>query len=255
MELDFYVYFSRRAQHKFDYRNDLIQSHAYYFLPRILVHELPNDSVICSKWDRSPTPALILFFPLHSSLFSPSSFIRCPDKTFLPVIYRVTNGVPRGLYSRVAVTPLASSPWPAHAIYLSRLRDSSLRSPSFSPSHSSSRRLSCDGTLQPAHIAVASFAQRSPSSISFRGRRLFRAYFRYEPANRAARIFLGSGSSQFTGVSAIARVDVSAPICAESRIIPPRPRLSPILYRRAFQSDYRFDEPTTCFACCPPHGR
>lgn len=51
------------------------------------------------------------------------------------------------------------------------------------------------------------------------------------------------------------RVDVSAPICAESRIIPPRPRLSPILYRRAFQSDYRFDEPTTCFACCPPHGR
>lgn len=41
------------------------------------------------------------------------------------MIYRVTNGVPRGLYSRVAVTPLASSPWPAHAIYLSRLRDSS----------------------------------------------------------------------------------------------------------------------------------
>lgn len=106
-----------------------------------------------------------------------------------------------------------------------------------------------------AHIAVASFARRSPSSISFRGRRLFRAYFRYpSPANRAARIFLGSGSSQFTGVSAIARVDVSAPICAESRIIPPRPRLSPILYRRAFQSDYRFDEPTTCYAC-PPHGR
>lgn len=125
-----------------------------------------------------PTPALILFFPLHSSLFSPSFFIRCPDKTFLPVIYRVTNGVPRGLYSRVAVTPLASSPWPAHAIYLSRLWDSSplsfflALSLFFSPA-SVQRSVAANG-------AVASFVQRSPFSISFRGWRLFRAYFRLQ---------------------------------------------------------------------------
>jgi len=137
----------------------------------------PNDSVICSKRDRSPTPALILFFPLHSSLFSPSFFIRCPDKTFLPVIYRVTNGVPRGLYSRVAVTPLASSPWPAHAIYLSRLRDSSLRSLSFSPSHSSSRRLPCNVPLQLPHSCIIRAAKpfldqlsRSTGIFSLRGR-------------------------------------------------------------------------------------
>lgn len=132
-----------------------------------------------------PPPLFVLSFPLHSSLFSSSFFIRCPDKTFLPVIYRVTNGVPRGLYSRVAVTPLASSPWPAHAIYLSRLRDSvpprrpRARSfPFFAPASVPFR---C------SQRAVASFVRRrSPSSISFRGRRLFRTYFRYETASSAA---------------------------------------------------------------------
>jgi len=54
-------------------------------------------------------------------------------------------------------------------------------------------------------------------------------------------------------VSAIAWIDVSAPIWAESRIIPPRDLDYPILYRRVFQSDYRFDGSTTCFAC-PLHG-
>ena len=152
--------------------------------------------------------------------FPPSFFIRCPDKTFLPVIYRVTNGVPRGLYSRVAVTPLASSPWPAHAIYLSRLRDSSLRSPSFSLSHSSSRRFPCNVPLQPAHSCIIRVVEPF-SSISFRGRRLFRAYFRYVPANSATRIFFGSGSSQFTRVSVITRVDVSAPISTKSENILP----------------------------------
>lgn len=76
------------------------------------------------------------------SLFS--FFIRFPAKTFLPVIYRVTNGVPRELYSRVAVTPLASSPWPAHAIYLSRHRVSSSSSSS-SPSPSPSPRGRIEG--------------------------------------------------------------------------------------------------------------
>lgn len=84
----------------------------------------PNDSVVCSERDWSPTSASLLSLLSILLCFRLPSSFDAPTKLFYSVIYRVTNGVPRGLYSRVAVTPLASSPWPAHAIYLSRLRDS-----------------------------------------------------------------------------------------------------------------------------------
>jgi len=141
----------------------------------------------------SPSFLPVFVFLLHSTPCPPSS-PPSPKKTFLPVIYRVTNGVPRGLYSRVAVTPLASSPWPAHAIYLSRLRDSIRLS--FSPDRSPSFLLGSFrsiATSAPLHHS----RRRNPPSIGIRGRCLFRAYFRYVPA---ARIFFpGSDSSQFTG--------------------------------------------------------
>lgn len=163
-------------------------------------------------------------------MFSPSFFIRCPDKTFLPVIYRVTNGVPRGLYSRVAVTPLASSPWPAHAIYLSRLRDSSL-SLSRAHSHTCATPRTRSFLLAGFRAVAASarrciiraakpFLDQLSRSTSLPGIFLLRAR-----ELRAARISLGSGSSQFTRVSVVVRVDVPVPILVESRIILPRPRL------------------------------
>lgn len=155
-------------------------------------------------------------------------------------------------------TIFPSSCYPVSFFAVARPRDLSFAAARFqSPLSLLSRPLSLfltpllvgfRATFRCSQRTVASLVQRSPSSISFRGWRLFRVYFRYEPRTAAARIFLRSGSSQFTGVSLIARADVSAPIWTESRIIPPRPRLSQILYRRAFQSDDRFDESTTCFA-------
>lgn len=211
----------------------------------------PTTASFVPSRDSSPTPAFILSFPLHSSLFSPSFFIRCPDKTFLPVIYRVTNGVPRGLYSRVAVTPLASSPWPAHAIYLSRLRDSSLSLilthphthayiHTYTNSHKllSSRRLPCRCSQR----AVASFVRRSPSSISFRGRRLFRAYFCYEPAN-LPRKRLESIYESIHGRSSRRRILVESRIILSSSQF--RDPLHPLCVAARFVG-YSFDE-MTCF--------
>jgi len=109
----------------------------------------------------------VFVFLLHSTACLPPP---SPEKTFLPVIYRVTNGVPRGLYSRVAVTPLASSPWPAHAIYLSRLRDSIRLS--FSPDRSSSFLLTSFrsiATSAPLHHSRRPSLDRHSRSMSLPG--------------------------------------------------------------------------------------
>lgn len=161
-------------------RNDLIQSHAYYFPPRILVHELPNDSIICSKRDRSPTPALILFFPLHSSLFSPSSFIRCPRQNFS------TRDISRYEWGATG-TIFPSSCYPVSFFAVARPRDLSFAAARFQSALRFFLALSLFFSPASVQRNVAASVQLHHSCSaepflerSFRGRRLFRAYFRYE---------------------------------------------------------------------------
>lgn len=197
-----------------------------------------------------PPPSLILSFPLSIPLCFrlPSSF-DAPTKLFYPVIYRVTNGVPRGLYSRVAVTPLASSPWPAHAIYLSRLRDSippSRRLPPPSPPSAP--------FFAPASVpfrcsrqrAVASFVRlrSSPFPRSALGVDVSSGHI-FVTRPRTARLESSSETVRVNLRKSIPLrsfdVDVSAPIQPEFRIIPlererERPILLLLLYRGAFRA-------------------
>lgn len=195
--------------------------------------------------------------PLSSLLSSPFFFVFAFLLHSMPRQNFSTRDISRYEWGATG-TIFPSSCYPVSFFAVARPRDLSFAAARFqSPLSLLSRPLTpllvgFRATFRCSQRTVASLVQRSPSSISFRGWRLFRVYFRYEPRTAAARIFLRSGLSQFTGVSVIARADVSAPIWTKSRITPQRPRLSQILYRRAFQSDYRFDESTTCFAC--PHG-
>lgn len=185
-------------------------SHAYYFPLRAFSFiSFPTTASFVPSRIEAPPPSLSSPFPLHSSsLFSPSFFIRCPDKTFLTRdISRYEWGA-TGTIFRVAVTPLASSPWPAHAIYLSRLRDSNRLS---FPPPLSSRRLPCRFV---ATSVVASFV---------RGKALPRSAFEVDVSSghifvanpRAARPESPSEAVQVNlrkYLSTVVRVDVSVPI-------------------------------------------
>lgn len=107
--------------------------------------------------------------------------------------------MPRGLYSRVAVTPLASSPWPAHAIYLSRLRDSSplsfflaLLTLLLSPV-SVQRSVAASAQL---HHSCSEALPRSAFGVDVSSGHIFVT----SPRTARARIFHESDSSQFTRV-------------------------------------------------------
>lgn len=146
------------------------------------------------------------------------------------MIYRVTNGVPRGLYSRVAVTPLASSPWPAHAIYLSRLRDSSplsfLSQPLTSLFSPVSVQRSAAASAQ-LHHSYSEALPRSAFEVDVSSGHIF------VTSPRTARLESSSEAVQVNlrEYPRLLELTFLFQFKPRSRIIPPRPRLSPILCR------------------------
>lgn len=197
-------------------RNDLIQFHTRITSCRAFSFiSFPTTASFVPSRIEAPPPSLSSPFPLHSSsLFSPSFFIRCPDKTFL------TRDI--SCYEWGATgTIFPSSCYPVSFFAVARPRDLSFAAARFYITVSLLLSFSLSFlllgfravSLQPART-VASFVQ---------GKALPRSAFEVDVSSghifvtnpRAARPESPSEAVQVNlreYLSTIVRVDVSAPI-------------------------------------------